>query len=278
MGNNTQLWQLMQIPKHFKDETEQTELHSCQLVNVEISLYPFFLNTKTEISSGNHAKTGTKKRKPYHKTIVAVLLPSFFELRDNKRPHPDYVAHNVCQPRNRKITCRNCLSQTLPRLHPITMLSTFESGNDEFSLRKGIKRPKLSGSSFLEAASEQFDVKGWIFQQSSHVSVSHILRIAFNKGVWPSRNWHQRCPTANGTQNLPHDNQLATSIDIVTINHANSHRVEIVLAPRTQKRPSVRPAFLKLKAELLVLLHPLSDSIQNAWKHSIEIDWLQPNH
>ena len=60
---------------------EQEELHSPQLVNVELSIYPFFLNMETEISIGRHAKTETKRGKPYHKTIAAVFLASPFEVK-----------------------------------------------------------------------------------------------------------------------------------------------------------------------------------------------------
>ena len=140
---------LMQIPTQFKNEMEQAELHSSQRVNVEVSIYPFFLNMKTEINSGSHAKTETKRGKPYHKTIAAVFLASLFEVRDNERPNPDNVAHNIHQPRQRKVTCLNRPSQRWSRLHPITMLSASESGHDEFSHRKGIERPEQSGGSFL---------------------------------------------------------------------------------------------------------------------------------
>ena len=64
----------MRLPTQFKNETEQAEPHSSQLVNVEVSIYPFFLNMKTEINSGSHAKTEIKRGKPYHKTIAAVFL------------------------------------------------------------------------------------------------------------------------------------------------------------------------------------------------------------
>ena len=139
----------MQTPTQFKDEVEQAELHSPQLVILEVSIYPFFLNMKTEISSGSHAKTETKRGKPYHKTFAAVFLASLFELRDNERPNPDDVAHNIHQPRQRKGTCLNGPPQRLSRMHPITMLSTLESGHDEFSHRKGIERPEHSRGSFL---------------------------------------------------------------------------------------------------------------------------------
>ena len=128
---------------------EQTELDSSQLVNVELSIYPFFLNMKTQISSGSRAKAETTKGKPYHKTIAAVFLATLLEVRDNQRPNPDDVANNIHKLRQRKITCLNRPSQRLSRLHPNTMLSTFESGHDEFSHLKGIKRPEHSGSNFL---------------------------------------------------------------------------------------------------------------------------------
>ena len=139
----------MKLPTQFMDELEQAELHSPQLVNIEVSIYPFFLNMKTEISSGSHAKAETKRGKPYHKTIAAVLLASLLEVRDNERPNPDDVAHNIHQPKQRKVTCLNCHPQRLSRLHPITMLNTRESRHDELSHRKGIERPERSGGSFL---------------------------------------------------------------------------------------------------------------------------------
>ena len=53
----------MKIPTQLKDEMEQAELHSPQLVNIEVFIYPFFLNMKTEISSGSYNEAQTKKGK-----------------------------------------------------------------------------------------------------------------------------------------------------------------------------------------------------------------------
>ena len=78
---------------------KQAELHSFQMVNVEVSINPFFLNMETEIISGSHAKAETKRRKSYHKTIAAVFLASLLEVRDNEWPNPDDVAKNIHQPR-----------------------------------------------------------------------------------------------------------------------------------------------------------------------------------
>ena len=171
------------MPTQFKDEMEQAELHSPQLVNIEVSIYPFFLNMKPEISSDSHVKTETKRGKPYHKTIAAVFLASLLEVRDNERPNPDDVANNIHQPRQRKVTCLNRASQRLPQLHAITMLSTFESGHDELSHRKRIGRPEHTGSSFLEAAFEQPDVKDRVVQHSAHAPAPQILFVAFHKSV-----------------------------------------------------------------------------------------------
>ena len=44
----------MQIPTHFKDEMEQTKLYSPQLIDVEVSIYRFFLNMEKEKSRGKY--------------------------------------------------------------------------------------------------------------------------------------------------------------------------------------------------------------------------------
>ena len=273
--------QLMQIPTQLKNEMEQVKLHSSQLVNVEISIYPFFLNMKTEISSVSHFKAKTQRRKPYHKTIAAVFLASLLEVRDNKRPNPDDVANNIHQPRQRK--------DHLSQLHVAKIVLTASNHNaqrlwagphDEFGHRKGIdqkgiERPKHSGSKLLEAAFEQPDIKSWIVQQSAHATAPQVLFVAFHKGVWPPINWNQRRPTANCAQNLPRDDQFAASIAIIAINHPHSHTVEIITPPRSHKHTSTGTTFLELKPELFVCLHPLDDSTQNPWKHSIQNDWLK---
>ena len=248
---------------------EKAEFQSPQLINVEVSIYPFFLNMETETSSGSHAKAETKRRKPYHKTIAAVFLASLLEVRDNERPNPDDVAKNIHQPKQRKVTCLNRPLQRVSRLHPIPMLSAFELSHDEFSHRKRIERPEHSGSSFLQAAFEQPDVKSWIVQHSAHAPASQRLFVAFYKSVWPPRNQHQRRPTANRTQNLPKENQFAASIAMIAINHPHSHTVKTVPPPRPHEHPSAGTTFLKLTPKLLVQLHPLDDPIQNPWKHSI---------
>ena len=84
-----------EIPTQFKDEMEQVELHSPQLVKIEVSIYPFFLNMETEISIDSYAKTENIKGKSYHKTIAAVFFASLFKVRDNQRPNPNDVAHNI---------------------------------------------------------------------------------------------------------------------------------------------------------------------------------------
>ena len=162
---------------------EQAELHSPQLVNVEVSIYPFFLNMKTEISIDSRAKTQTKKGKSYRKTIAAVFLASLFKIRDNQRPNPNDVAHNIDHPRQGEVTCLNRSSQELPRLHPITMLSTFGTGHDELSHRKWVELPEHNGSSFLQAPFEQPDIKSRVIEHSAHTPASQILLVALNKGV-----------------------------------------------------------------------------------------------
>ena len=141
----------MQIPTHFEDEMEQTELHSAQLVDVEVSICPFSPNTEVEIGSDNHVKIESARK--IHTTRLWPLsffpVSFMYETRDKEGPHPDYVADNIQQPRKKKIKCLNCPSQRLPRLHPITMLSAPETRDDKFRHQKGVGCPKHSGSSFL---------------------------------------------------------------------------------------------------------------------------------
>ena len=127
----------MRIPTQFKDKKEQAEFHSSQLVNVEVSIYLFFLNMKTEISSGSHAKAETTRRKPHHKTIVAVFVASLLEVRDNERPNPDDVANNIRQPRQKRSPvsialrkdCLDCIqSRCSAPMNRITINSIIENG------------------------------------------------------------------------------------------------------------------------------------------------------
>ena len=121
--------------------------------------------------------------KPYHKTIAAVFLASLFKVRDNQRPHSDDVANNIHQPRQGKVTRLDRPPQGLSRVHPITMLSFFESGHVELSHRKWIERPEHNGSSFLQAPLQQPDIKSRVIQHSAHTPASQIVLLALNKGV-----------------------------------------------------------------------------------------------
>ena len=99
------------------------------------------------------------------------------------------------------------------------MLSAFESRHDELSHRKWVEHPKHNGSSFLQAPFEQRDIKSRVIEHSAHTPASQILLVAFNKGVSPPRNCHQRCLTTNRTQNLPKDDQFAAGIAMIAIDH-----------------------------------------------------------
>ena len=93
---------------------------------------------KTAISSGSHAKTETKKGKPYHKTIAAVLLASLFEVRDNERPNPIMLLTTSTSPGRERSTVSialrknglDCIqSQCSAPLSRVTMNSVIEKGS-----------------------------------------------------------------------------------------------------------------------------------------------------
>ena len=119
----------------------------------------------------------------------------------------------------------------------------------------------------------------WIVQQSAHVSVPQILFVAFHKGVWPPRNGHQRCSTANCTQQLPKDDQLAASIAMMAINHPLlSHGRNCPSAtssqtpkcgnhvPRTQSRTACLPSpTRRLNPECVETFHSIWLTKTNEW-------------
>ena len=264
----------MRIPTQFRDEMEQAELHSSQLVNVEVSIYSFFLNMKTEISSGSDAKAETTRGKPCRKTIAAVFLASLLEVRDSEWPKPDDVANNIHQPRQ-----RGHLSQS----HFAKIVST-AFNHDAQRLWVGSrwiqssKRDRASRKQW-----KQFFVSSvwatWC-QKLDSPTLRACTRFPDTFCSIPQecvthRNWHQRCPTADRTQNLPRDDQFAAGIAMIAINHAHSHTVTTLPPPRPHEHPSTGTTFLKLKPKLLMRLHPLNDPIKNPWKHSIQKDWLK---
>ena len=116
------------------------------------------------------------------------------------------------------------------------------------------------------------DIESWVVLW---VPAPKILLVAIKKGVWSPRNWQQRCPTANGTNNLPKDDQFATSITIIAVHHINRHMVKVFFAPRPEEHQSVRPAFFNFQAKQLMCLHPVSDTSRSTRKHSIKKDWLK---
>ena len=81
---------LMEILTHFQDEMEQTKLHSAQLVDVEVSIYPFFLNKKTQMTMGMRWQRNSKG-----KTIPQGYLrcPSVQSLSDTRQLA---VTHQRC--------------------------------------------------------------------------------------------------------------------------------------------------------------------------------------
>ena len=138
---------------------EQAELHSPQLVNLEVSIYPFFLNMKTEISIGSHAKTETKRGKSYHKTIAAVFLGSLSEVRDNERPNSVMLLTTSTSPGRERSPVsialrKDCLDCIQSRCSAPLSLLTMNS-----IIKNGSSVPNTTEAVFLQATFEQPNIK-----------------------------------------------------------------------------------------------------------------------
>ena len=166
--------------------------------------------------------------------------------------------------------CKNCLdciqSRCSAPLRRVTMNSVIENGSSV---------PNTTEAVFLQAPFEQPDIKSRVIEHSAHTPASQILLVVLKKSVWTPRNWHQRCPTNNLTQNLTKDDQFAAGIAMIAIDHPHSHTVETVPPPRPHKHASAGTTVLKFQLKLLVRLHPLDNPSQNPWEHSIQNDWLK---
>ena len=58
---------------------EQAKLHSAQLINIEVFIYYFFLNTRKEINNGNYAKEKSKRGSHTTKLSALSLFPVSFK-------------------------------------------------------------------------------------------------------------------------------------------------------------------------------------------------------
>ena len=117
---------------------EQTELHSDQLVNVKVSIYPFLLNKKTRTNMGIIRK-GNSKKKPYHKAISTVLLPSFFKYKTVGGQTPMMLLTTSRSPRRERSPvstamrrdCLDCIqSRCSAPFNWVTMNSVIENGSN----------------------------------------------------------------------------------------------------------------------------------------------------
>ena len=103
---------------------EQAEVHSRQLVDVEVSTYPFLLNMKTEISGGNHAKAETKKES--HTKILSKNKTPIMLLTTSTSPGRERSPVSIALRRD----CLDCIeSRCSAPLRRVTMNSVIEKGS-----------------------------------------------------------------------------------------------------------------------------------------------------
>ena len=95
-----------------KKKMQQTKLHACHLVQVEV--FTPFLSSKLH----KHNKPGLKctntieKGRPYHKTITVTFTSRLFYIEDDYWRHTNDVGHNVHKMRHVQIILRNGFSQS----------------------------------------------------------------------------------------------------------------------------------------------------------------------
>ena len=117
--------QYMGLLTDFKKEMQQTELHSCHLVHVEVHVNSFLLkqNTAQLIWVSKLPQHDQTRRKPYHKTIPVVFASRLLQIGDNQGPNANDVGNDVDQMWHTQVVGQDGLFQSGTGGHPIPRLS-----------------------------------------------------------------------------------------------------------------------------------------------------------
>ena len=132
----------------FRKKTQQTELHSCQLVHVKVPVNSLLLkhNTAQLVRVRKVHQHDQKRGRLYHKTIAIVFASRLLQIGGNQGPNTDDVGDNVNKMRHTLFVGQDGLFQSGAGGHPITRLSTFQPIEDEFGHCEPIQTPKHTRS------------------------------------------------------------------------------------------------------------------------------------
>ena len=97
----------------FKKEMQQTELHACHLVHVEVPVNSLLLkhNTAQLNRVRKQRRCDQTRERPYHKTIPIVFAPRLLQIGDNQGPDAYDVGNDVDQMGHTQIVGENGLFQ-----------------------------------------------------------------------------------------------------------------------------------------------------------------------
>ena len=117
--------QYMGLLTDFKKEMQQTELHSCHLVHVEVPVNSLLLKQNTAqliwVSKLHHHDQ--TRGKPYQKTIPVIFASRLFQMGDNQGPNANDVGNDVDQMWHTQVVGQDGFFQSGTGRHPIPRLS-----------------------------------------------------------------------------------------------------------------------------------------------------------
>ena len=115
----------MGLHTDFKKKMQQTEFHWRHLIQVEVPINNFLLKHHSYNDCGyDSAPTGTKRGRPYHKTIAIIFASRLIQIGDDQGPHTDDVGHNIHKMGHTQVIGQGGFFQSGARGHPITCRST----------------------------------------------------------------------------------------------------------------------------------------------------------
>ena len=116
----------MGLLTNFKMKMQQTELHPCHLIKVQVPVNCFVLKHHRYKKCGyESAPTRSERGRPYHKAFTLILASRLLQIGDYQGPNTDDVGYNVNKMAHTQVVGLDGLLQSGARGHPIACLNAF---------------------------------------------------------------------------------------------------------------------------------------------------------
>ena len=238
----------MGILTDFKKEMQQTELHACHLIHVEVPVNSLLLKH-------NAAQLGRVRKqrrcdqtgeRPYHKTIPIVSASRLLQIGDNQGPDAYDVGNDVDQMGHTQVVGQDGLFQCGAGGHPIPRLSALQSIDDEFRHSQPVQTPEHTKGGPLQATSKEPNIKDWVVNEFLAIPTAQVVAKCFNKHGRATDDRSYRHVRPKCINHPTQCSDFLMKMAAVTIRGGHTNSPEGVHIPSAQKQPHLVTFLLKL--------------------------------